>query len=219
MNFRLTATKKNQRQVEMIALKIVFAFWSTFYLGTLIHELGHYAAARLLTKLNATDFKLLGWITFKVRDANPAVAISAVVFHGCVSVSGDPNQPPAPTKKVSWQLSSGRDRLVFMLGGPLAHALMALALIYVCSTVKTEPNEYSIVKFIWYFLGWIQLAMALGNLVPGRVSDGGHIIRVLYRKSISADLWMFHPGFVWSGRLAVMAACFFGLLQWPGFKS
>jgi membrane-associated protease RseP (regulator of RpoE activity) len=194
-----------------------FAFWIVFYVGTMIHEMGHYLAVKFFTDLKATDFQILGLWKFRIREADPSITLSVIAFHGRVAVSGDPDQPQPPQDKVNCLSSNGKDRLVFMLGGPFAHASMSIALICVCLKLQTGPT-YSGIEFTWYLLGWLQLARAIGNLVPGKISDGGHILRVLCRKPIDADLWVFHPVALWSGRALVLIACFFGILQWPGFS-
>jgi len=177
--------------------------WIGFYIGTLAHELGHYLSAKRLTCLWPTTLELFGLLGFRLPKEHPMVKLALVAYHGRVCVSGDPDQPPPSVGRKNWRDASRLDRALFALGGPALQGLVALVSLLTLRFVLSERAGFPVVA--GYIVAWAQLAIAVGNLVPGPRSDGGHVLRSMLDMPVDGDHWTLGRVPMWFGRSAVIA--------------
>jgi Zn-dependent protease/predicted transcriptional regulator len=98
--------------------------------------------------------------------------ITLFIFGGMAHLSGEPR--------------SANDELKIAAVGPLSSLVLAFAFWVVASALAVEP-ESSLWKAVFRYLAFINLALALFNLLPGFPLDGGRLLRALLWKR-SGDL-------------------------------
>lgn len=91
----------------------------------------------------------------------PVRSITLFLFGGLAQLSGEPARP--------------RDEFLIAIAGPAVSVLLGLGF----WVLGMAMPEGSIVGEVGYRLGWINLALAIFNMIPGFPLDGGHVFRAL----------------------------------------
>src|SRR6266545_1676249 len=102
----------------------------------------------------------LGHSFVAVRKGIPVRSITLFIFGGIAQIKKEPERP--------------RDEFLIAIAGPVVSA--GLGLLFLALAVVTgSPQEPAAALALW--LGWINLYLALFNLIPGFPLDGGRILR------------------------------------------
>jgi Zn-dependent protease len=117
----------------------------------------------------------------------PIHGITLFIFVGVAEMQQEP-----PTAKSEFLMA---------VAGPIASFVLALVFYQLYAvTAREAPGAFSA---IMYYLGVLNLALALFNLVPGFPLDGGRMLR--------AGLWAWKGDFRWATRVASLIGSGFGL--------
>ncbi len=123
------------------------------------------------------------------RSGLPMKGITLFIFGGVAEMEGEPARP--------------RDELWIALAGPGASFAMA-GLFYGLSMLTQTVGALFSVSAVSGYLGFVNLVLALFNLVPAFPLDGGRVLR--------AALWAWKDNLKWATRVASRAGEGFGLL-------
>ncbi len=118
----------------------------------------------------------------------PIRGITLFVFGGVADME---REPPSP-----------KSELLMAAAGPLASFLLGAAFLVLLTLAKTWNAPDAIQGTLWY-LGYINLMLALFNLVPAFPLDGGRVLR--------AALWSWRNDLAWATRIATNAGNLFGI--------
>jgi Zn-dependent protease len=119
----------------------------------------------------------------------PIRGITLFIFGGVAEMVAEPSRP--------------RDELLMAAAGPAASLLLAAVFYGLLLGVAAWDGPVAVGGVLWY-LGLVNFALALFNLVPAFPLDGGRILR--------AALWSWRGDLVWATRLATGAGNLFGAL-------
>lgn len=95
-----------------------------------------------------------------IRKGIPVQSITLFIFGGIARITKEPERP--------------RDEFLIAIAGPAVSAGLGLFFLAV-SVLASSPHEPVAALASW--LGWINLSLALFNLLPGFPLDGGRILR------------------------------------------
>jgi Zn-dependent protease len=98
---------------------------------------------------------------------------------------------------------NARAEFLMALAGPVASLVLAAALLALCGALRILAGPQTIAAVIWY-LGLLNGALAIFNLVPAFPLDGGRMLR--------AALWGWRQDIGWATRIAAGIGDGFGLL-------
>lgn len=139
-----------------------------------------------------------------VRHGMTIPEITLFVFGGVAHLTEDPPDPPTELK--------------IALAGPLASIFLAVIFWLIESVLQGRAPE--LITAVFQYLSWINLALAIFNLVPGYPLDGGRVFRaIVWWKTGSitkATKWAsdIGKGFAWTliflGALQVFAGALVG---------
>lgn len=101
------------------------------------------------------------------------------------------------------ELKRARSELLMAIAGPIASLCIAFALFLILEVGKRFAIPDAVAGALWY-LSYINLVLALFNLVPAFPLDGGRILR--------AALWAWRGDILWGTQIAATAGELFGLL-------
>ena len=115
-------------------------------------------AASLLYFLSILAHELGHSITSKLLGL-PVISITLFLFGGLARLSGEPDRP--------------RDELLIALAGPAVSVLLGMFFL----VVYLATGDGTVVGEVAFWLGSINLALAIFNMIPGFPLDGGHVFR------------------------------------------
>lgn len=104
----------------------------------------------------------LGHSFVAIRKGVPVRSITLFIFGGIAQIGKEPERP--------------RDEFLIAVAGPVVSAVLGL-LFLAFAVLASSPQEPAAALASW--LGWINLNLALFNLLPGFPLDGGRILRAL----------------------------------------
>jgi Zn-dependent protease len=118
----------------------------------------------------------------------PIHSITLFLFGGVAEMQDEPREP--------------RTEFLMAVAGPIS----SLVLAFVCYQVylAVQGGQAAAFAGVMYYLGIINLVLALFNLVPGFPLDGGRMLR--------AALWAWKGNFRWATRVASQIGGAFGLV-------
>ena len=119
----------------------------------------------------------------------PMKGITLFIFGGVAEMEGEPNSP-----KVEFLMA---------IAGPLSSASLA-AVAYAASKLGTAVAWPGAVTGVIRYLAWLNLVLAVFNLVPAFPLDGGRVLRSI--------LWRIKGNLRWATRIASACGSGFGLL-------
>ncbi len=128
----------------------------------------------------------LGHAIIATREGVPVKSITLFIFGGVAQIGREPYTPGAEFRIVS--------------AGPLTSLLLA-ALLYAISVYPGIGPES---RGAAHYLGYINLVLALFNMIPGFPLDGGRILRAI--------LWKVKSNFRWATRWATNVGLFIAFL-------
>ena len=117
----------------------------------------------------------------------PIHSITLFIFGGVAEMQDEPREP--------------RTEFLMAVAGPIASLVLAFVFYQVYLAIQGEVS--SAVTGVMYYLGVINLVLAVFNLVPGFPLDGGRMLR--------AALWGWKGDFRWATRIASQIGGGFGL--------
>jgi Zn-dependent protease len=94
------------------------------------------------------------------RSGIPVQSITLYIFGGVSQITEEPNKPGLEFK--------------IAIAGPLTSVVLGVIFIAVWQLV---PSNYEAVMAVSFWLGWINLVLAIFNLLPGFPLDGGRVLR------------------------------------------
>ena len=115
--------------------------------------------------------------------------ITLFVFGGVAQMGGEPG--------------SARAEFLMALAGPVASLVMSGRLFALASAVGSLHGPHTIAAVVRY-LGWLNLMLAVFNLIPAFPLDGGRMLR--------AALWGWRQDIAWATRIAAGAGDAVGIL-------
>lgn len=115
--------------------------------------------------------------------------ITLFVFGGVAELEGEPKR--------------ARSELFMAIAGPIASLCIALALFLLLAVGRRFAVPDAVAGALWY-LSYLNLVLAIFNLVPAFPLDSGRVLR--------AALWAWRGDIVWATRIAATAGDVFGLL-------
>jgi Zn-dependent protease/predicted transcriptional regulator len=115
--------------------------------------------------------------------------ITLFLFGGVAEMESEPTRP--------------RDEFLMALAGPVASFVLAGAFLLVFRLIERSGGPDSVAGVAWY-LGFLNLILAIFNLVPAFPLDGGRMLR--------AALSAWRGDIVWATRIASRAGDLFGIL-------
>ena len=126
----------------------------------------------------------------------PVEGITLFLFGGVTKTKMEARQP--------------RDEFLIAVVGPVTSlALAGLLWLVVNLTGDAFPEP---VQYALGYLGWLNLALGVFNLLPGFPLDGGRVLRsILWR--VTGSLTRATQGAAWGGRIIAMIMIGFGLLS------
>jgi Zn-dependent protease/predicted transcriptional regulator len=119
----------------------------------------------------------------------PMRGITLFIFGGVAEMTTEPGRP--------------RDELLMAAAGPASSLLLAGILFLLFNAISAWDGPVSVATTFWY-LAFINLTLAVFNLVPAFPLDGGRILR--------AALWSWHGDLARATRIAAGAGNAFGML-------
>ncbi|WP_429819869.1 site-2 protease family protein [Ensifer sp. B1-9] len=194
-----------------ILLVFIVCLAMCLFVGTVVHELGHFCAAKWFTRILPTRLQLGGGPPVFVREGAIRFVVGWLPLGGMVAYAGEKGEPQVPATAVSWDEATHNERLVVAAGGPLFHAALFLTALGALLFVSTDARGLIWVSIVVNCIG--QVALALLSLNLRNVSDGGHIYRALRRLPAAHSLgaWRYIAVAMWvaavlSGALIAMNA-------------
>lgn len=101
----------------------------------------------------------LGHSVVAIRKGIPVRAITLFIFGGMAQITKEPKRP--------------RDEFLIAIAGPAVSA--ALGLVFYLLHINASAGQPLAALALW--LGWINLSLAVFNLIPGFPLDGGRVLR------------------------------------------
>jgi Zn-dependent protease/predicted transcriptional regulator len=91
--------------------------------------------------------------------------ITLFIFGGVSQLARDPENP--------------RKELIVAIGGPISSLILAF-LFWILSTVTSGTSSFTLFTGLMGYLAFINLSLAIFNLIPGFPLDGGRVLRAIY---------------------------------------
>lgn len=152
-------------------MEMLHALW-LWALALLVHELGHYASARLFGVTVLRVFVFLEYqhlVLFKMRIAGTVFGMGVVPTMGYTLLDGIEPLPLGKVRPGMFHLAPRWKRTIIILSGPAVNLCMALLFRHF------DTPEHNTVMYLGMVLNGL---LAVCTLLPLPGTDGNHLLRM-----------------------------------------